>query len=89
MKADNELMSNSKRELNEKKYDSWEQTEDGGRKYQKKVEGKKGWYAIYLKTTDMNEETLDFRQLIYNDLGNLEEIHVKYPINSGHIKIQK
>ncbi len=89
MKADNELMSNSKRKLNERKYYSREQSEDGGRKYQKKVEGKKGWFAIYLKSTDKNEETVDFRQLIYNNLVNLEEIHVKYPINSGHIKIQK
>ena len=44
--------------------------------------------ARYVKTVDLNEATVSFRQEIYNENGVLVEIHEKYPIDNGHIKIE-
>ena len=38
---------------------------------------------------DINEETLQFFQAIYNEEGELVEIHEKFPIDKGHSKFKK
>jgi hypothetical protein len=44
------------------------------------VPGRLGWLAHYLKEVDANETTLRFWQEIYDDQGNLVEVHEKYPV---------
>jgi hypothetical protein len=79
----------STQSTNEKKYKQWKETEQNGRIYWRRVEGQRGWYAIYYKETDGAEKTLRFWQEIYNDKEQLEEIHQKYPIDKGHQKIKQ
>ncbi|MBZ0202157.1 MAG: hypothetical protein K8I03_03990 [Ignavibacteria bacterium] len=77
-----------KREKNEIKYENWIQTDDGGRIYIYEVTGKSGWKAKYIKTVDENENTLFFVQEIYDENGDLVEIHEKFPVDKGHRKVK-
>ncbi len=79
--------SKFKRRINERKYEVWEELTGGGRRYSYKVEGRHGWKACYVKEVNQMEETLRFYQEIYDDNGNLVEIHEKYPDDRGHKKI--
>ncbi len=76
-----------KRKLNEKKFKEWIQTQDGGRKYLKEINGRYGWKAVYIKIVDKNENSLKFYQEIYNERNQLVEIHEKYPVDKGHKKL--
>jgi hypothetical protein len=76
----------SKRELNEKKFTSWEHLPGGGRRYSLEV-GRYGWKARYLKEVDANEETVSFSQEIYGKKGNLKEVHEKFPVDRGHRRL--
>jgi hypothetical protein len=78
----------SSRSANERRFKQWTETENGGRLYTRKVIGQYGWYAIYVKEVDANENILLFRQEIYNDQNYLVEIHEKYPIDKGHQKVE-
>jgi hypothetical protein len=69
---------------NERKFPEWENLPDGGRRYMLRVMGRKGWYAVYEKIVDARENTLSFRQLIYNNVGELMEVHKKFPVDMGH-----
>ena len=60
----------------------------GSKKYWFDIEGRNGWKARYLKIVDHAEVTLAFWQEIYNENGVLVEIHEKYPIDKGHIKLE-
>ena len=82
-------MKQQKREQNEKKFGSWEELPQGGRQYWYDVEGHAGWKARYVKEVDKDEHTIEFYQEIYNDNGQLVEIHEKYPIDRGHRKVGK
>ncbi len=82
-------MSATKRKANENKYNHWKETEDGGRVYQFEIKGRHNWKARYVKTVDKNENTLSFRQEIYNNENELVEIHEKYPIDKGHKKLRR
>jgi hypothetical protein len=77
-----------KKIINEKKFSDWQENEIG-RLYWFEVEGRFGWRAKYLKQVDKEESTIRFWQEIYNNLGILVEIHEKYPIDKGHIKLNK
>ena len=79
----------NKRQENEKKFTNWEESPDGSRIYWFEIGGRLGWKARYVKTVDREEVTLTFCQKIYNESGILVEIHEKYPIDKGHIKIEK
>jgi hypothetical protein len=74
------------REQNERKFEQWEMLANGGRRYFREVVGRYGWRARYVKEVDADEATLSFRQEIYDDKGNLTEIHEKFPIDKGHRK---
>ena len=80
-------MDNLKRIENEKRFTSWEEHGDGSRIYWFIIEGRLGWSAKYLKIVDLNERTISFWQEIYDEKGNLVEIHEKYPIDKGHKKL--
>ncbi|HUZ57379.1 MAG TPA: hypothetical protein VMU83_01190 [Hanamia sp.] len=61
---------------------------DDGRIYSFEISGRFGWISRYLKETDVNEITIKFWQEIYDEKGNLKEIHEKYPIDKGHKKLK-
>jgi hypothetical protein len=82
-------MDEEKRRINEKKFGSWEKLPEGGRRYWYEVLGRRGWRARYVKEVDPVENTIRFYQEIYDDLGELVEIHEKYPFDSGHMVIHR
>jgi hypothetical protein len=82
-------MNERKRRYNEKKFGSWEELPGGGRRYWLEVIGRSGWKAKYVKEVDAEERTIRFYQEIYNDQGELIEIHEKYPIDKGHRKLKE
>jgi len=77
----------STRSQNEKKFGQWDELPNGGRRYRLDVPGRQGWRARYWKEVDASEATLRFGQEIYDDQGNLVEIHEKYPVDKGHQKV--
>jgi len=83
------LLDLIKRQENEKKFPNFKELPDGSRIYWFEIEGRMGWKAKYLKTVDHQETTLSFWQEIYDETGLLVEVHAKYPIDKGHIKIER
>ncbi|MFY9826836.1 MAG: hypothetical protein WAM82_36110 [Thermoanaerobaculia bacterium] len=81
-------MDDQKRLVNERKFGHWEDLPGGGRRYWYDVPGRMGWMARYVKTVDGDENTLRFLQEIYNEQGDLVEVHEKYPEDKGHQKIE-
>jgi hypothetical protein len=73
-----------KRRENERKFGNWEELPGGGRRYRYNVSGRLGWKAAYIKEVDVHEATQRFVQEIYNDKGELVEVHEKYPEDRGH-----
>ena len=80
-------MNEAKRLKNEKEFDQWLETENGGRIYSFEIIGKHGWKAKYLKEVDADEITIKFWQEVYNEYNILKEIHEKYPVDKGHQKL--
>lgn len=74
----------STREQNERKFPSWDVLQGGGRRYWLDVVGRSGWKARYVKEVDSDERTLRFYQEIYDESGQLVEVHHKYPVDLGH-----
>jgi len=74
----------AKRAQNERKFGQWSELPDGGRRYWHDVPGRGGWRARYVKEVDAQENTLRFRQEIYDPSGRLVEIHEKFPVDLGH-----
>jgi hypothetical protein len=79
----------STRPQNERKFGSWEELPNGGRRYWFEVAGRRGWKARYVKEVDADENTVRFWQEIYNDQDKLVEIHEKYPVDKGHQQVQE
>ena len=82
-------MHESKRRQNEKKFGSWEALPGGGRRYWYEVNGRWGWKARYVKEVDAVDTTLRFYQEIYDDRDMLVEVHHKYPVDTGHTKVEQ
>jgi hypothetical protein len=80
-------MNEKQRQKNEREYEQWIKTEEGGRIYSFEIPGKLGWKAKYLKEVDHEEQTIRFWQEIYDDKNILREIYEKYPIDKGHQKL--
>ena len=55
--------------------------------YSYEVQGRYGWTARYVKEVDAFEFTLRFYQEIFDNFGQLVEVHEKYPVDKGHEKI--
>ena len=77
------------REQNERKFPNWINHPDGGRRYWLDVTGRRGWRARYVKEVDADEQTVSFYQEIYNDRGELVEIHEKFPTDKGHRQVRE
>ena len=77
----------SGRRRNETKFGNWEDLPGGLRRYWLDVSGRNGWQARYLKEVDRSERTIKFWQEIYDERGNLVEVHEKYPVDKGHQKV--
>ena len=77
-------VDDAKRDQNEKKFGSWTEVPNGGRRYWYEVQGRFGWKAKYVKEVDSDEPTRAFWQEIYNEQGTLVEVHHKYPVDLGH-----
>ena len=82
-------MNNAKRRKNEKQFGNWSETEAGGRIYWVEIVGRFGWKARYIKEVGLEEETLAFRQEIFDENGVLREIHEKFPFDKGHQKLDR
>lgn len=82
------MRDKSKRRENEKKFGTWDEQPDGTRRYFYEVLGRHGWKAYYVKEVDASEKTIKFYQEIYNENGQLIEIHEKYPRDKGHTKVK-
>lgn len=78
-----------KKWVNEKKFKKWDKLSNGGRRYYFEIKGRHRWKARYIKEVDANEETTKFYQEIYDENGNLIEIHEKYPVDKGHRRIKE
>ncbi len=79
----------STRSQNERKFGHWEEVASGGRRYWFEVAGRQGWKAPYLKEVNADENTIRFWPEIYDEQGTLIEIHEKYPVDTGHRKVQE
>jgi hypothetical protein len=77
------------RSENEKTFEHWTDHEDGSRIYWYELSGKHGWKARYVKYVDKNELTTRFTQEIYNEEGELVEVHEKYPVDKGHQSVRR
>ncbi|MBL7776280.1 MAG: hypothetical protein JNK89_09785 [Saprospiraceae bacterium] len=80
-------MDAAKQRKNEAQFKNWMETPSGGRIYRLEILGKWGWKAHYVKEVDTEENTVAFRQEIYDQQGILRELHEKYPVDKGHIKL--
>jgi len=78
-----------RRRINERKFPKWEGLSNGGRRYWLEIKGKHGWKAGYVKEVDGMEDTIKFYQEIYDDAGNLVEVHEKFPVDKGHRKVKE
>ena len=72
------------RQQNERRFRQWIDLPNGGRQYWMEVTGRMGWMARYIKVVDKDETTERFWQEIYDDQGNLQEVHEKFPVDMGH-----
>lgn len=81
-------LDEAKRRRNERVFKNWEELPNGGRRYWYEISGRLGWKARYVKEVDAEETTTRFWQEIYNERGELVEIHEKYPVDTGHQKVQ-
>jgi hypothetical protein len=80
-------MNESKRKENERKFGTWEELPRGGRRYFYEIQGRYGWKAFYVKEVDASETTVRFYQEIYDERGDLVEVHEKYPVDRGHRRL--
>ena len=79
----------AKKLRNEKKFSQWVELPLDGRKYWHEVTGKFGFKARYVKEVDEREETIRFRQEIYDSEGTLTEIHEKFPVDLGRRRLKE
>jgi len=79
----------AKKLRNERKFSQWGELPLGGRKYWHEVTGKFGFKARYVKEVVEREETIRFRQEIYDSEGTLIEIHEKFPVDLGHRRLKE
>ena len=79
----------STRQQNQRKFSHWIELLNGGRRYWLDVAGHRGWLARYIKEVDAQEQTTAFYQEIYDETGQLVEMHHKFPMDTGHQKTRQ
>ena len=72
------------RAQNERKFKSWEDLPNGGRRYFRDFVGRAGGRARYIKEVDVNERTVRFAQEICDASARLVAVHEKFPVDLGH-----
>lgn len=72
------------REQNEKRFRHWDELPDGGRRYWTERRGVTGGFQRMVKIVDVDEQTMQVVQEIYDEAGKLVERHQKYPADTGH-----
>ena len=77
-----------KRKQNEEKFKAWDELPNGRRRYFYEVQGRHGWLARYIIVVEASERTIKFYQEIFDEDDQLVEIHEKYPVNKGHIRVK-
>ena len=77
----------STRPQNERKFEQWEDLPSGESRYWIDVSSRSGWKVRYVKEVDANEVTIRFYQEAYNEIGEMIEVHHKYPVDLGHRKV--
>lgn len=77
----------STRQQNERKFAYWDDLPHGERRYWLDVASRSGWKVRYVKEVDAKDVTVRFYQEIYNEIGELVEVHHKYPVDLGHRKV--
>ena len=70
------------RAQNERKFGSWEELPNGGRRYFRDFVGRAGGRACYIKEVDAAETTTRFAQEIFDQPGRLVSVHEKFPRRS-------
>ncbi len=80
-------MDARRRRQHERKFGTWADLPNGGRRYLFEVKGRSGWHARYAKDVDADESTVRFYQEAFDDEGRLREVHEKYPVDLGHRKL--
>ena len=75
------------RQQNERGFPKWENLPDGWRCYFRRIAGRSGGFARYVKEVDAAEKTLRFWQEIYDRQGKLVARHEKFPVDSGHQEV--
>jgi hypothetical protein len=76
----------NQRRQNESRFHSWHNLPGGGRLYWYDLPGRDHGVARYFKEVDANETTLRFWQEIRDANGRVTEVHLKFPLDSGHRK---
>jgi len=82
-------MDARKRSQNERKFGTWGELPDSGRRYWLQVKGRSGWRARYVKEVDAEESTVRFYQEVFDREGRLREAHHKYAVDLGHQKVTR
>ena len=81
-------MDAQKRAQNERKFGTWDELPNGGRRYWFDVPGRAGWKARYVKEVDADEATVKFYQEVHDSGGKLRERHHKFPVDLGHQQVE-
>lgn len=76
------------REQNERRFKNWDDLPNGGRRYWTQRRGAVSGYQRMVKIVDADETTLQVVQEIYNEDDVLIERHQKYPVDTGHQRLQ-
>lgn len=74
------------REQNERRFTNWLDLPNGGRRYWFDRQGRYGYQRI-VKVVGATEQTMLVIQEIYDDDGRMIERHQKYPIDTGHERL--
>lgn len=77
----------STKEQNERKFPNWQDMPSGEKRYWLDVLSRSGWKVRYVKEVNAHEVTLRFYQEVYDQTGDLIEVHHKYPVDLGHRKV--
>ncbi len=75
------------REQNERKFGTWEELPNGGRRYTRDYVGRAGGRARYIKEVDATETTTRFAQEVFDQSDRLVAVHEKFPVDLGHKQI--
>jgi len=77
-----------RQKADENKFSCWAELPNGGRIYWLEVEGNSGWKVKYVKVVNCDEDPILLYQDIFNERGELVEIHERFPADKGHRRVE-